>query len=100
MAYEVIWSQESLSDIGDIAAYINRDSPFHARRVVEECFALGDELVEQPKAGRVVPEFQIDTVRERQIYSYRMIYELKEEQIHILGVIHGARQLEEVKRFT
>jgi len=61
---------------------------------------LGDELVEQPKAGRVVPEFQIDTVRERQIYSYRMIYELKEEQIHILGVIHGARQLEEVKRFT
>jgi len=38
-------------------------------------------------------------VRERFIYSYRLIYDLKDNGIHILGVIHGKRLLESVERF-
>jgi plasmid stabilization system protein ParE len=49
--------------------------------------------------GRVVPELENPQVRERFIYSYRLIYELKGEEIHVLAVIHGKRLLESVERF-
>lgn len=97
MAQSVIWSQQALDDADAIAAYISRDSPFHAQRVVEELFALADSIVEQPKIGRVVPELKNAAVRERFLYSYRLIYELHKAKIEILAVIHGKRLLESVE---
>ncbi len=99
MAQTVIWSQEALDDIDSIAEYISRDSRYHAQQVVEKFFELGDSLNEQPESGRVVPELRDPHVRERFIYSYRLIYDLKDNGIHILGVIHGKRLLESVERF-
>ncbi|MEK6805211.1 MAG: type II toxin-antitoxin system RelE/ParE family toxin [Pseudomonadota bacterium] len=97
MAQPVIWSQESLDDADAIAAYIHRNSPFYAQHVVEELFSLADSIAEQPKIGRVVPELKNENVRERFIYSYRLIYELREDQIEILAVIHGRRLLESIE---
>lgn len=39
-------------------------------------------------------------MRERFVYSYRLIYELQDESIHVLAVIHGKRLLESVERFS
>ena len=47
--------------------------------------------------GRIVPELKQARIREHFIYSYRIIYEIKPEQIHILAVIHGGRLLENVE---
>jgi len=99
MAQAVVWSLEALDDIDSIAEYINRDSLYHAQHVVESLFDLSDSLSEQPESGRIVPELHDPHVRERFIYSYRLIYELKDNDIHILGVIHGKRLLESVERF-
>ena len=99
MASTLIWTQEALDDIDSIAEYISRDSLYHAQNVVENIFDLGDSLLEQPKAGRIVPELQDPHVQERFIYSYRLIYEIKDNDIYILGVIHGIRILESVERF-
>ena len=54
MVATVIWSQESLDDIDAIAEYISRDSPYHAQRVVEAVFDLGERIGEQrnPLSGR------------------------------------------------
>ena len=100
MASSLIWSQEALNDIDSIAEYISRDSLYHAQQVVEHIVDLGESLPAQPKLGRVVPELNNPEVRERFIYSYRLIYELKNDAIHILAVIHGKRLLESVERFT
>jgi len=100
MARTVIWSQEALDDIDSIAEYISRDSRYHARQVVEAFFDRGDSLPEQPESGRIVPELHDPYVREHFIFSYRLIYELKDNAIHILGVIHGKRLLESVERFA
>lgn len=94
MAAEVIWSHEALDDVESIADYIGRDSPNHARRVVEALFELADSLVAHPRAGRVVPELNDACIRERFLYSYRMLYEIGADRIAILAVIHGARLLE------
>ena len=96
MAATVIWAHEALDDIEAIADYIARDSPSHARRVVESLFELSDSLVDFPRAGRVVPELNDGNVRERFLYSYRLIYEIGEDRIAVLAVIHGARLLESV----
>jgi plasmid stabilization system protein ParE len=100
MARGLIWSSEALGDIENIAEYINRDSPYHARQVVERLLELGESIPQQPKLGRVVPELNNSEVRERFLYSYRLIYELKGNEIHVLAVIHGKRLLEAVERFT
>lgn len=91
MAQSVIWSQQALDDVDAIAAYISRDSPFHAQRVVEEAFAMADSIAEQPRLGRKVPERNDENVRERFLYSYRLIYELHADHIAIIAVIHGRR---------
>lgn len=99
MAQILIWAREALNDINAIAEYISRDSLYHAQQVVERILDLGVSLSEQPNMGRIVPELGNPQVRERFIYSYRLIYELKSEEILVLAVIHGKRLLESVERF-
>ncbi len=100
MAQALIWSHEALDDIDRIAEYISRDSRYHAQQVVERLFDLANELPTHPKLGRIVPELADPNVRERFLYSYRLIYELTTGTIHILAVIHGKRLLESVERFN
>jgi len=97
MAAALVWSQEALDDIDAIADYISRDSLYHAQRVVEAAFELGDSLVDHPQAGRVVPELSNPNVRERFLYSYRLIYEISDARIDVLAVIHGKRLLESIE---
>jgi plasmid stabilization system protein ParE len=92
MAQEVAWSAQAVDDLDAIAAYIGRDSPVHARRVVEEFFELSDSLARNPHIGRVVPELKQPEVRECFLYSYRLIYEVG-RNVEILAVIHGRRLL-------
>lgn len=99
MVQTLIWSQESLDDIAGIAEYISRDSEFHAQQVVERIFETGQSIPEQPHLGRVVPEMNNSAIRERFIYSYRLIYEITKQEIRVLAVIHGKRLLESLERF-
>lgn len=94
MAAELIWSAESLDDIDAIAAFIARDSRHHAQRVVEMLFELGDVIRAHPHAGRMVPELNDPNVRERFLYSYRVIYEIVPERVNVLAVLHGRRLIE------
>jgi len=102
MAAALIWSNESLEDIDAIARFIARDSPRHAQRVVEAVFDLGDVVLAHPRAGRIVPELGNPDVRERFLYSYRLIYEIQSvpgvspERIAMLAVLHGRRLLESI----
>lgn len=97
MAAELIWSSESLDDIEAIAEFIARDSPHHAQRVVEALFELSDAIATHPLAGRVVPELHDRAVRERFLYSYRVIYEVRAERVEILAVLHGRRLLDSIE---
>ncbi len=97
MAGPLIWSSESLEDIDAIAQFIARDSRHHAQRVVEALLALGDAIEAQPLAGRAVPELGQSAVRERFLYSYRVIYEVSSARVTVLAVLHGRRLLESVE---
>lgn len=96
MAYRVVWSPRALDDIDSIASYISRDSTIHASAVVAKIIRATRTLRQFPFAGRVVPEFEDEDLRERFVYSYRIIYRVHAKTVTIAAVIHGKRMLESV----
>jgi plasmid stabilization system protein ParE len=66
--------RSALDGLEAIAESIRRDSPFHARRVGDEAFALAESAAENPLTGGIVPELANHSIRERFLYSHRMLY--------------------------
>ena len=93
MAYELTWSLGALEDIEQIAAYIERDSSSYAQAVVTRLIESAESLIEFPLRGRVVPEVRDESIRERFVYSYRLIYRVEADRITIVAVVHGFRLL-------
>ena len=96
MDIEVKWSPEAIEDIDSIAGYIARDSEFYARSVVNEILSFGTKIAEEPLIGRIVPELDDENIRERFVYSYRVVYTIEDTVITVVAVIHGKRLLENV----
>ncbi len=93
MVLEVEWSAEAGRDVEGIKDYIRRDSEFYARVVTEKIIGIGRKIERFPKAGRIVPELDKETFRERSVYSYRVIYRIGEDRITVVAIVHGKRLL-------
>ena len=61
---QVIWSDSAIQDLNDIGEYISKDSKRYAEITVDLLFSSTDILADHPKAGRMVPEFEIESIRE------------------------------------
>ena len=97
MDYQVVWSPEAVADVEAIASYITRDSAAYARAVVEKILETAHQVREFPFLGRMVPELAQETIRERFVYSYRLIYRIRNDTITIAAVIHGRRLLRPIR---
>jgi plasmid stabilization system protein ParE len=62
--------------------------------VVQKVLDATRNLTQFSFSGRMVPEFEDETIREKIAYSYRIIYRVRDETVTIAAVIHGKRQLE------
>ena len=89
----VIWSQPAKADLRSIHDFIAHDSRFYAKKVVQDIREKTDILEQLPKSGKKTPELNDDQVRELSLYSYRIIYEIKEQGIFVLAVVHKRRDL-------
>lgn len=94
---KLIWSNDSLDDVDRIREYIGQDAEFYAQIFIDKIIQMTDKLLTFPKLGRVVPEFQNVNIREIIYRNYRIIYELEEERIVILSVLHGGKLIDEDK---
>lgn len=90
---KIVWTQSAARDLRRIFDYIAADSEVCARAMIDEIFESIERLPFFPKSGRVVPEVRNEHIREIIIGSYRLIYDIKNEAIRILVVIHGAKIL-------
>ena len=89
---EVIWTIKAVEQVEQIGSYIEKDSPFQARRVVQLIIKETRKRREHPRIGKMVPEVQEDAYRELRVFSYRILYKiLAENRIAIVGVVHGYR---------
>jgi plasmid stabilization system protein ParE len=89
---EVIWSPEAIQDLEDIAAFIARDSEYHAAMFVQRLIDATDRLAKFPESGRVIPEVGAARYREVIEGGYRIMYSLTGEVVHIDAVLHGNRR--------
>jgi len=93
----VIWIDQAIEDIDHIAAYTSQASRKYAIVTVNKIFQRTEILKTYPRAGRIVPETNIEAIRELLEGNYRIIYEIiSEERIEILTVHHSARQLNNI----
>jgi toxin ParE1/3/4 len=94
MAHRIIWSNRAVQDLDSITEYIAADSPVYAGVVLKNIVHQTRILARFPQAGRQVPEFGDENIRELVIYSYRIIYRLQQDEALIVAVIHGKRILQ------
>lgn len=97
MVKRLNWSQEAVEDLESIVHYIERDSTFYARAVARQIVIVAKKVPENPYIGRIVPELSCPEIRERFVYSYRLVYQIQAENVLIVAVIHGKRLLENVE---
>ena len=70
---------------------------FYAQSVVSQILDTSRTIREFPLIGRVLPEIGDENIRERFVYSYRLVYVIKQQKILIVAVIHGKRLLESIE---
>jgi plasmid stabilization system protein ParE len=87
-----------VNDLEAIAEYIGRDSRKYAASTVKRVRNSVRRLEEWPMIGRMVPEFDDPRLREVIVGNYRVIYSPQQDEIAVLAVIHGARDLPAVWR--
>jgi len=93
---KLIWSPTAISNLEDICNYIEVDSEQYAVLFAQNIIALIEDISKFPNAGRVVPEYSQDNLREKIYHSYRIVYRIKPEIIEIVAIVHGARLLHEI----
>ena len=89
----VRWTDNALRHLLDIYEYISQNSPFYAQRMVDRLTKRSEQIADFPMSGRNVPEYFAEDIRELIEKPYRIIYQIKPDQIDVLAVVHGARLL-------
>jgi toxin ParE1/3/4 len=91
---EITWTPFALDDLQSIYDYIAQDSPTYASRYIDKLVDRVDILIEHAEAGRIVPEFENESIRELIEGSYRIIYHIRSTtEIGIVRIHHSARLL-------
>lgn len=98
MAGKLVWSPESVEDLGAIVSYIARDSVHYAKSVASKIVSTAESIPEQPNMGRIVPELGNSRIRERLVHRYRLIYRVEETRILVVALIHGSRDFPDSAR--
>jgi toxin ParE1/3/4 len=73
---KVHWTDTAQKHLEAIYTYILQNSPEYATRMVDRLTRRSQQIVSHPKSGRIVPEFEIDKIREVIEGPYRIIYHI------------------------
>jgi len=92
---KIEWTERASRNLQDIYEYISRDSVIYAARFVKSLIKATKRLEDMPYSGRIVPEFEIENLREVIYRNYRVVYRMvgKNKDVEILAVVHGARDM-------
>ena len=94
----VVWTRAATAELDEIAAFTAQDAPRAAGRVVSQLLASAERLDELGERGRVVPEVEKPAIRELLVLSFRMIYQVSDSEVAILGVLHQRRDFADWRR--
>ena len=94
---KIVWTRPALENFEKIIDFIAEDSLFFANKFSEQVFQLIEKLTKFPKMGKKVIEEKDENIRELVYNHYRIIYEIKQNEIIIYNIIHGKRNISDFK---
>lgn len=94
----VVWAESAQQALDEVLAFIAKDSPSGAARVLTRALDMAASLATLPERGRMVPEAGEPTLRELFVYDYRLLYRIHEDRVVIQALLHGARDFAKWQR--
>ena len=85
---EVIWTKQAIEMVNAFVNYIAQDNYTTAKQWALELMSKTDKLADHPRLGRIVPEYEEETLREIIVGNYRLPYRIKEDEIYIEAIWH------------
>lgn len=90
---KLLWLISAKDDLKDIYDFIAADSTKYARHQIKKIIERTNVLKNNAYAGKIVREYDSDSIREIVIGNYRIIYRvINDKLIHIILIHHGARR--------
>jgi len=90
---KVVWTEQAWSRLAEIEAFIARDDPKAAAKLIDNLVDRGEALARHPDRGRRLPELPGSGLRELIVGNYRIIYRRGSKTIEVLTVFEGHRLL-------
>lgn len=88
------FAESAVCDLEEILAwYSGLQVPEVGERLVREIFIRTEQLSEHPESGRIVPEFDVKTIRELIHPPFRIVYRMDSSKIWIIRVWRSERLL-------
>ena len=89
---KLVWTRFATDNLQAIYDHIAQTSSDYARSMIQRITSRANQIETFPFSGRVVPEFQVEHIREVFAHPYRIIYRVRANRIDVITVIHMARQ--------
>ena len=86
---KLLWTHEVLERIVEIEKYIAKDSPVRAKEFIIQLIKRVQSIKNNPRRGRIVPEFSLVDLRELIYKNYRIVYRIRKDNIEILTVFES-----------
>jgi toxin ParE1/3/4 len=88
---KIVWTEPARQDLRNIFEYIAEENPHAARALLNDIKERIGVLKDNPQIGRVG---RVEGTRELVLTgtNYILPYRMREQQIQILAVFHGARK--------
>lgn len=94
---KIHWAESAVEDLKGIKKYIAKDSEYYAINFSDRIISSVEQLSLLPEMGRKVPEANQNNIREIILRPYRIIYQIQENSIIIITIVHSARDLSNPK---
>lgn len=92
------WSNEARNELRAIRRFIARDSEFYADRIIGRIVERIESVRTAPRRGHPVHEYLEAELKEVHEPPYRIIYELSDDTINIVTIVHFKQRLKLPRR--
>ena len=84
----VRWSPSAENALDEAIAFVFKESPSNAKKLLEEVLTAAASLSSLSNRGSQVPEVDDPAVRQLLCNPYRVIYRVDDDEVVILALLH------------
>jgi toxin ParE1/3/4 len=94
MARRVIWTDDALRELQEIAEFVEAGDPAESGRIVTAAFDAAEQRVHFPESGSIVLEIDDPHVREVSVKrAFRLIDDFDANRVRVLAFFRSRRLL-------